>query len=46
MRNRVSKTYVLFYILLNFAIQGTIAWALSKLGGEELIGREEYDIIV
>ena len=46
MRNRVSKTYALFYILLNFAIQGTIAWALSKLGGEEFIGREEYDIAV
>lgn len=46
LRNRVSKTYAFFYILMNFAIQGTIAWALSRLGDEEFVGREEYDIAV
>ena len=46
MRNRVSKTYAFFYIMGNFSIQGTLAWALSKLGEEEMIGREEYDIAV
>ena len=44
MRNRVSKTYAFFYIMGNFAIQGTLAWALSKLGNEEMVGREGYDI--
>lgn len=44
MRNRVSKIYAFFYIMGNFAIQGTLAWALSKLGSEDMVGREEYDI--
>lgn len=44
MRNRVSKTYAFFYIMGNFAMQGTLAWALSKLGEEEMVGREEHDI--
>ena len=44
MRNRVSKTYAFFYIMGNFAIQGSLAWALSRLGTEEMVGREEYDI--
>lgn len=45
-RNRVSKIYVLCYIMGNFAIQGTIAWGLSRLGAEDMVGREEYDIAV
>ena len=45
-RNRVSKTYAFFYIMGNFALQGTLAWALSKLEGEELVGREEHDVAV
>ena len=46
LRNRVSKTFAFFYIMGNFAIQGTLAWALSKLAEEEMVGREEYDIAV
>lgn len=45
-RNRVSKLYAFFYIMGNFAIQGTLAWALSQLGDEDLVGREAYDIAV